>query len=204
MLKSLFLFLAASTTAIAFTAGASERSGTSSLQMPKLGSKKTGYTSQGVRVGAFKPMLTTQSSSDVNGQVVTRSGGSTNDSVGFSVGYISMPVYRLGWEAALSGFSMRDTATTNFNLRVVGNLTAALNSGVYFKSGVNVSDMTGNVVLPGGPASVSPGLGFQLGSGYQINQNFGVDASYVWLSQKHDRAGELFQQGVELALTGTF
>lgn len=168
----------------------------------------TGYASRGPRLSVTKPFLKFESTREESNRKISTS-SNPSDSVGLSLGYTSMPIRRTGWGLELSGQTSSQTSGPNSDkretsMRLAGNLYHAFNSALYVKSGANFSHWIGEIKVGDQKTTTQPGLGFQAGGGFQITRQVGLDIAYVWLNQKHGLGGELFQEGIELSVTGTF
>ena len=191
---------------LVLTGRAMAAEGESVLTLPDIPSgQMIGYATRGTRVAAIFPILNSTSvAPDATGNHRLATSLKMQNPVGLGIGYISLPVRRTGWETTLNATSLRSEMGDLYAIRATGNLCLAFTSKFYAKSGVNISDLVGKTLINGQSATVRPGPGLQTGAGYQLSKNVGVDLAYVWTTQSHSLGGQIFQEGLEMGVTGTF
>jgi hypothetical protein len=123
--------------------------------------------------------------------------------VGVEVGYARLPVGGLGFIANGTYANIHEENLDLGFARIEGDAAVAATQNLYFKGGLNLSK-----IVTGETANEwTPGFGFQLGLGFQLNQNFGVELAYAQMHQSHTsnhQTLDLEFAGPEVAVTGTF
>ncbi len=163
-------------------------------------------SSKGFRMSLSKPSLTAEIKASANGKSASNS-QNLSDSLGLGIGYASLPVQQLGWTSNLSLIEIKEGGTTVQLTRLDGNLAFAFTPVVNVKGGLNLAKMTKGDE----DGILSPAFGLQVGVGFQVNKNFGIDVGYTQMNQKAEvtSAGQdvdlnLAISGVEIGINGTF
>jgi hypothetical protein len=155
----------------------------------------------GFRVSLLRPVLEVEikakfaSGSD-------SSKGKIDDSLGFALGYASLPVQSLGWTANLAYLSLKNDGEEAPMLRADANVAYAFTSLVNVKGGLNLSQFTKEE-----SNDFKPAIGLQANVGFQVTKNFGIDLGYTQMNQTADVSGatiELKESGFEVGVNGTF
>lgn len=155
----------------------------------------SGMVAQGFRIDLIKAFL------DVKLEV----GGLGSDSedadqeIGLGIGYAYIPVGSMGFLGRLVHTKFDEGAKS---LRLDGNVTYGLNQNGYIFGGLNLHDYTNDEL-----EDMDVGFGFQVGGGFQLTQNFGINLSYVIMNNDASINGydfELELKGFELSLNATF
>jgi hypothetical protein len=198
MYKQIIMLIAVATTTLSSFAQ-QESTDTNSLNttIPKEMSAK------GVRFAILKPFLDYEIKTEFLGLEASDKGGFENE-IGFSIGYAYLPVQKLGFTGNVSYISVgEDNGSEKSTLiRMDGNLAYSINNLFNIKGGLNISNFTDDEL-----DTLKPSIGLQLGTGIQINKNFGIDISYVAMQQYTDFGDaevRFFERGLELALHATF
>ncbi len=202
MNKKLFLaalFLVSSTTAFA------QNTSVSQIE------KSTAVSSEGFRVSLLRSNLSMKINADYGDEKVNET-YKIDQTVGLSLGYVSLPIQQLGWTASLAALQLAVDEDELSMLRADGNVGYAINSYFNIKAGLNIS----NIKTNDSEASFKPDIGTQAGIGFQFNKNFGLDINYV-ITKQFVTVEKKFnnvvsgksrftpeQTGTEIALTGTF
>jgi len=106
---------------------------------------------------------------------------------GLGVGYESLAVREAGWIVEVGLMQMRSPRRSSDNtlLRLEGDFAYSVSRQLYAKAGANLSTMTSlddrhsAFEKSGGDF----GLGFQVGLGYRLGRNFGIEVAYLEMSQ---------------------
>ncbi len=161
-------------------------------------------SSRGFRIGLIKPILNFEGKTTVNGQNYKVS-EKLGDSIGLALGYAHIPVQGIGFTTSLAYMEIKDKDNSSVQgiLRVDGNIGYSFSEFLHLKGGINLSRWTK------GDASdkVKPDLGIQIGLGFQMTRNFGLDVGYTQMNQKtsNDFSDvELRESGAEIGMTATF
>ena len=157
-------------------------------------------TSEGFRVGIVVKSL-------LDGKMELKDsdglGYSVSDDIehdfGIVLGYANIGINSPGFLGNLIYTQFNDRSNS---IRLEGNGTYGINKNVYFLGGLNLHKFTK------GLDRLDLGIGFQAGAGVQINQNFGLNLTYVTLNNDGNINNEVdvdFEaNGLELSLHGTF
>ncbi|HWU42004.1 MAG TPA: hypothetical protein VN132_01160 [Bdellovibrio sp.] len=160
-------------------------------------------SSKGFRMSIFKPLY--EGEVKLSGFGVSQSDKKDLDnSIGFSIGYVSLPVRALGWTVNASYADLKHQNDSSMGLgRVDGNLAYAFTSILNLKGGLNVSKFVSG---PGEATSYDAGLGYQVSLGVQLTKNFGLDVGYAVMNQSKSSGFKIDvkESGAEIALNGTF
>jgi hypothetical protein len=183
--------------ATALVASMSFAQSTSTATMPNQDADSV----RGFRVSVVKPVL------EVELKVNAGSGSNSNkenleDSLGFALGYASLPVQSLGWTANLAYLSLKAEGSEVPMLRADVNVGYAFTSLVNVKGGLNLSKFTKDDYN-----DFKTAIGLQANVGFQITRNFGLDLGYTQMNQTAEfDAGtvDLKLSGFEVGLNGTF
>ncbi len=149
-------------------------------------------SNSGFRISVSKPALNL--SLTESGQ--STSYGALTDLVGFSAGYASLPIQRLGWTANITNIIGLGSDFGNL-IRFDGNLAYATGSVASLKAGINFSNLSSSMI------STKAAVGFQIGVGFEATKNLGVDLNYVSMNQTYDDS-RLNESGPELSAHATF
>ena len=171
---------------------------TSTAKMPT----NDGISSKGIRIGIVKPMLDVDLKASYQGQSSSNK-ERLDDTLGFSLGYASLPVQKLGWTTNATYMDIKNEGSSTGLARIDGNLAYAFTSIINFKGGLNVSKLTSGE----DHNKFNAGIGFQGGVGVQLTKNFGLDLGYTQMNQSGSFEGlkvDLKEAGVEIGLNGTF
>lgn len=158
-------------------------------------------SSQGFRIGLSVPMLHTRISASF-GQPKSNI-DEVDSTIGFSLGYISLPVQKIGWTTNLTHMNLKGSSTVSQLSRLDGNLAYAFTDVINVKGGLNLSKLTAGTFL----VKLDPVLGFQTVLGIQITKGLGIDIGYTQMNQSGSVNGRnisSMESGAELNLNGTF
>ena len=157
---------------------------------------------QGVRVSLLKPSVEVELKASYYGQTASAS-DKIDDALGFSIGYVKMPIRDIGFTTNLSYFNYHDSQWSANLVRIDGNLAYAFNDKINAKAGINMSKFTSGR----GFDELDASIGLQLGVGLQVTPVVGVDVSYAQMNQSGtvDRISyDAKESGLEIGLNGTF
>lgn len=171
--------------------------------------------SKGIRVSLFKPFLKTRVKVRAEGFGVTVKDSTDRakvDSIaGIGVGYAYIPVRNIGIDALFSFINMDEIGGEDSDglnmLRLEGSATYAFTNQFHVKGGLNLSHLIGD----SDASDIDTGAGLQVGVGYQINKQFGIDLKYALMRQVEtvtnsgvEVEAEVETTGIEIGLNATF
>lgn len=174
---------------------------------------KADTSSEGFRVSLLRPMLEVEAKVKVDflgTEITSTDSEDIKDTLGFGIGYAHLPISALGFIGQLGFFTIdgeEGSSDVNF-YRAEGNAAYAFNEIVYVKGGLSLAQFTKGEALK----DFGMGVGAQLGVGFQITKNLGLDLTYASMLFSGDlkdegvKVGEAELQfkGLEIGLTGTF
>lgn len=159
-------------------------------------------SSQGLRLSLLKPSLSADFKASREGRSLSTS-EAISDSLGFGIGYASLPIQQLGWTSNLGYIEMKNNGVSVAVMRLDGNMAFAFNSIVNAKGGLNISKITKGDT----DNKFAPAIGLQAGLGFQATKNFGIDIGYTQMNQTANLDGvnvELKLSGLEIGVNATF
>lgn len=164
------------------------------------------HASKGIRIGFVKPFLSYNIEATGGRGVYYKSDTETfEDTNGISAGYAQLPVRNLGLLVNLALLQIREESTTQGIVRLDGNLAYSFSSVVHIKGGLNLNKWFGRRDLE--ELFPNVGAGLQGGLGFQFNKTFGMDLSYVIMSQsakRDDIEYRINEFGPEIGIHATF
>jgi long-subunit fatty acid transport protein len=145
-------------------------------------------------------------------------------------GYSNIRANKIGFNADLSYLSGEmagqdsDFKIIEDNLRISANATYGINDKIYAFGGLNSSSYTSKTFSFGTSTleiDHTPGIGYQLGMGYQITKNIGIELAYLTMNSKMTLSGgdiydeqdnligdsvdyDIETKGTQINLIGTF
>lgn len=171
-------------------------------------SKQESGLVKGIRISLVKPSSYSTTSSysveKINGKAV-QGGASIGNSdtfkniLGLSVGYANLPVQETGWTTNLAVLHSSEQNNVFDIYRLDGNVAYAFTSSLHAFAGMNVSSANSKDTKTQESTtaeSSTPGLGFQVGGGWQINKNISLDLSYVEMNRRSELKTQVIQNGV--------
>jgi hypothetical protein len=148
-------------------------------------------TYKGIRLSVIKPIYTFDSSFESKSYTI-KGNRTVNNSLGGAIGYAYLPVRDLGFTTN-AGYISNEMQDNNFGLMKIDvNAAYTFNEHMNFKSGVNVSKLTGDKELE----KFDPGLGAQVGIGVQLSGDVGIDINYVYYSQCRELANNRIRNNI--------
>lgn len=166
---------------------------------------KSGYASEGFRVSVFKPsydMSISVNAPNVNVDEPNMSGGN-----GLFLGYAYLPVKSFGFIAGANYIELISNGRSGNTLRLEASGVWAFNDAFYAKLGINNSR-----IVSAGAGSYDPGMGHQMGIGFQLTKNLGLDLTHSQSAVTYTENfgpgmtvdADFVIRGTEIGLTGTF
>ncbi len=198
-----FRIVLASLLCLSFAAQAAKNQAASTMRVTESTEPST-HAANGIRFSLARPVM--EAHLKVSGPFVTSTSGNAKIGKmwGGAIGYAYLPIRRLGFTA---GFTIYDIERGTTLAKLDGNMAYTLNRFVYLKAGTNISGFTQEESRK----IVDPSLGVQTSVGVQLTQNVGAEIGYLYMSQRGDERidgqkyeFELYESGVDLALTATF
>lgn len=191
----------------------------SSLAQAQGGTSSTstqGYFSRpvatsGIRVGVFMPILEFETKLEWGGFRTSSNEQRIDRTAGVSVGYAHFPVGVVGFSGDFALMEMYEKNNGNDATvtlaRLDGNVGYAVNEIFYFKGGANLSGFTQSAIRD----ELKPSVGLQTYAGFQLNEHFGAEVGYVYMSQRGEEDTSIgkvevttIERGLEFRLNGTF
>jgi opacity protein-like surface antigen len=142
-----------------------------------------------------------------------------------TLGYNNIRVKNIGWNAEFNYLSgamenqedyISEIKFAEDNLRLSINATYGIDDKIYTFAGINSSSYVSRSYTVGSSViSVdhSAGIGYQLGAGYQLSKNIGIELAYLTMNSdfKFTASGtedsdtfDIETKGTQINLTGTF
>jgi len=159
--------------------------------------RSSGLLSKGFRVEFIKS-FSDGSLTLKDGSSSDRASGDLDHKFGIGFGYANIGLNEPGFIAHIIFNQFNETAES---IRFEGNGTYGFSEYIYFQGGLNLNKFTK------GPTKLDAGIGFQFGIGVQLNEQFGLNFSYVKINNAVSIDGvkaEFEAQGLELNLHATF
>lgn len=166
---------------------------------------KSGWAAEGVRVSIFKP--TYDMSIDINIPNVVVNAPDIDSGNGLFVGYAYLPVRSFGFIGGANYIEMVSNDSSANTLRLEANGAWAFTQNLYAKIGLNNTRFVSK-----GAGNIDAGMGHQMGLGFQLTKNLGLDLTYSEVNMSlTENMGPGFNldadvkiRGTEIGLTGTF
>ena len=156
-----------------------------------------GMSSNGLRVGISKALLNGQVEANATGARGEKTTGDIRNDFGVSLGYAYLPTQEFGFLGHVAYNAFEDNVGA---VRVDANGAYSFQENFYAFGGLNMNKIVaGNQVLT--DLDMSPG--YQLGLGFQISKQFGLDVQYI--STRNTRSiffGNGVQGSVDLRMSG--
>ncbi|MFZ3229342.1 MAG: hypothetical protein WA160_03980 [Pseudobdellovibrio sp.] len=132
--------------------------------------------------------------------------GKVDETLGFSVGLINMPIQKLGYTTNLAYLSLKDQGSNLASIRLDGNVGYAdyvFGQLCNLKGGLNLSKFISGDFAK----DLDPSVGGQASFGVAIIKNVGVDIGYTIMRQTKNINGvdlDYTESGFEIGLGATF
>ncbi|PWU18321.1 MAG: hypothetical protein C5B49_07350 [Bdellovibrio sp.] len=177
----------------------------SSVSTTRAAQVTTENLTEGLRASLVIP--TWEMNLDISGRQKAKgnSGGreTADSSLGIGIGYAKLPIRDIGYLANASFLQSNIQSTTFQFIRIDGNATYGINKTVYLKSGLNLTKMVRGPIND----KFEPGLGYQLGAGFQVTQRISADLTYGQSTETATTQGSTYKlmvSGFEVAVNGSF